>query len=224
MARRGSTMILLCTHHKGGVGKTELAIHFAGVLRRRGIERTLLIDCDGQASSWSFYLGSRPELSMVCMPKSVDPQLTVIWNPDRVALKKMLDPSAFDNVVLDVDAALADTVQTIVQDHPEHIFVPVNLQAEALLNLEDTLGVIQQLESKTMRQMKVRIVPLGSKLAAVRAEVARIMTHFKTLLHDCTVTSRIRNLERETNQARRERKYIWDSDGCADLENFYDRL
>jgi chromosome partitioning protein len=53
-------MIVLCTHHKGGVGKTELAIHIAGILRTQQPARTLLVDCDGQADAWTFHFGGAP--------------------------------------------------------------------------------------------------------------------------------------------------------------------
>ena len=48
--------VILCTHNSGGVGKTTLAVHLAGVLSKKG--DVLLIDCDDQADSWKFYVGA----------------------------------------------------------------------------------------------------------------------------------------------------------------------
>jgi chromosome partitioning protein len=75
-------MKVLCTHHKGGVGKTEMAIHVTGVLRDR-LERTLLLDCDSQASAWEFYFAEAPTQEKV--PRQVDPRFSVLWNPSGSA-------------------------------------------------------------------------------------------------------------------------------------------
>ena len=40
-----TSMIVLCTHNDGGVGKTTLALHVAGSLQTK-LSRILLIDCD----------------------------------------------------------------------------------------------------------------------------------------------------------------------------------
>ncbi|MCX5982311.1 MAG: AAA family ATPase [Nostocales cyanobacterium LacPavin_0920_SED1_MAG_38_18] len=53
-------MIILCTHNDGGVGKTTLAVHVAGVLINRQ-DSTLLVDCDDQADFWQFYIDRNPE-------------------------------------------------------------------------------------------------------------------------------------------------------------------
>lgn len=50
--------VILCTHNSGGVGKTTLAVHLAGVLSKRG--DVLLIDCNDQADSWKFYVSEEP--------------------------------------------------------------------------------------------------------------------------------------------------------------------
>ena len=42
-----TSIIVLCTHNDGGVGKTTLALHVAGSLQTK-LSRILLIDCDDQ--------------------------------------------------------------------------------------------------------------------------------------------------------------------------------
>jgi chromosome partitioning protein len=52
-SRHGVSMILVCGHIKGGVGKTLLAVNIAAVLARRG-DDVLLVDGDDQASATTF--------------------------------------------------------------------------------------------------------------------------------------------------------------------------
>jgi chromosome partitioning protein len=211
-------MIVLCTHHKGGVGKTELAIHVAGILRKRAVGRTLLLDCDRQASAWWFHLGQSPDQQVT--PRRVDPQLTVLWNPDRVSVRRLVSEDSYDHIILDVDVPLANTVQTIVQSEPNLILVPVNLQGEAIPRLAETIPVCAALEQKTGAQMRVRIVPLGAKVPAIRRQLEQITPRPR----DLQIVRRVRDLHRETNRARTQRIYSWDYPGCDFLAEYYRQL
>jgi cellulose biosynthesis protein BcsQ len=210
---------VLSTHHKGGVGKTELAIHVTGALvKGKKLARTLLVDCDGQASAWKFFFKEAPKDEL--KPRDVDDshRLSAIWNPDRASIKRNLE--AFDYIVLDLDAPLEHTVQTIVQASPNLILIPVNPQAEALTNLADPLNVIAQLEKKAGHSLRTRIVPLGTRVADIRKQVEAIQAN----IQDLAITRRMRLLDRLTNQARRERKYIWEYETCEDLLQYYQDL
>ncbi len=151
-------MIVLCTLHKGGVGKTELAIHVAGALRTQ-VARTLLVDCDSQASAWEFHFGTSPTAANEARP--VDDRLSVLWNPDRVRIKGQA--ADYDHFVLDLDSPLENTVQTIVQDSPDLVLIPVTRQHGALSKLKDPLAIVAQLKAKAGHGPCVRIVPLGAK-------------------------------------------------------------
>lgn len=210
-------MIVLCTHHKGGVGKSERAIHLAGVSHALG-KRTLLIDCDTQPTAFAFHTHSPPEV--VGEPVAVGPLLSVLWNPERVKLQKLIDLASFDHVVLDVDSPLENTVQRIVDDQPEKIFVPVNPQAGALTSLCDPLRVVERLERTTDFRPKVRVVPLGSDARLIKKELARIAA----ALSDCKIADAMPRLDDETNKARAQRKYVWRYRACADLKGYYERL
>jgi chromosome partitioning protein len=217
-------VIVLCTHHKGGVGKTELAVHVAGVLRK-GVGRTLLLDCDSQASAWEFSFGEGPTAENE--PRNVDEHLSVIWNPRRVRIKSLAEErETYDHFVMDIDSPLENAVQTIVQNDPDLVLIPVNLQHEALTRLKDPLGIIARLEQKAGqeasvgRPIRVRIVPLGAKVGDVR----QALDASGVRLRDCKVVQKARNLQRETNVARRERRYIWQYAGCEDMEGFYRNL
>jgi chromosome partitioning protein len=211
-------MIILCTHHKGGVGKTELAVHVAGALRKK-LAQTLLIDCDGQASSWYFYCGKSPESKNQVRP--VDDHLSVIWNPERVRIKTLAEVAeTYDHFVLDIDTPLEKTVQTVLQNDPHLILIPVNLQHDALTQLPDPLAVIAALEAKVGQAPKVRIVPLGAKVADIRERLQQTAIQ----LNDCRIAPKVRNLLKETNLARKERRYVWEYPGCEDLEEYYQEL
>mgnify|MGYP006271659499 CR=1 FL=1 len=55
MSRNTETKIILYTYNKGGVGKTTLALHITGVLRKQTSGKIIMVDCDPRPNSWSFY-------------------------------------------------------------------------------------------------------------------------------------------------------------------------
>jgi hypothetical protein len=66
----------------------------------------------------------------------------------------------------------------------------------------------------------VRIVPLGAKLADITRKVQEIQPR----IQDLKVVSRVRDLQRETNLARKERHYIWEHPGCEELQEYFRKL
>ncbi|BAI89232.1 hypothetical protein N39L_13470 [Limnospira platensis NIES-39] len=108
---RSGNLIILCTHNDGGVGKTTLAVHIAGVLLSRGYS-VLLVDCDDQADLWQFFTkGKIPTQSK----DSEDLENSkLIWDKDKGSLKGKANPAYFDHVVLDIDTPLQNTVQVIL--------------------------------------------------------------------------------------------------------------
>ena len=111
-------------------------------------------------------------------------------------------------------------MQTIVQNEPNLILVPVNLQGEAIPRLAETIPVCATLEQKTGTRMRVRIVPLGANVPAIRSQLEQS----KPMPRDLQIVRRVRNLHRETNCARAERIYSWDYPGCNFLEEYYRQL
>jgi len=96
-------LIILCTHNDGGVGKTTLAVHVAGILLSQ-LNRTLLIDCDDQADFWQFYTGKTPIKSQ---DLNTQDNITIICNKDRKSIRGLAKPQQYDHVVLDKDKNVA---------------------------------------------------------------------------------------------------------------------
>lgn len=208
-------MIILCTHNDGGVGKTTLAVHIAGVLISQ-YSKTLLIDCDDQADFWQFYTGREPgKLDKL----DIDNNRTILHNPERKSIKSLAKPQQYDHVVLDIDTPLRNTVQVIVGDDPNLILVPVNKsqKTKALRNLPRTLKVISQL-SKPGFSSKVVIVPLGIQTDAISQVIEKIDENDKPT--GCKIAEEMPDLQDQMQMAiYDERKYIWDYKDC---EAFYD--
>lgn len=113
-------MKVLCTHNNGGVGKTTLAVHIAGLLLEQGSD-VLMIDCDEQADFWQFFArGKQPE-------KNKDyhrlGDSIVVWNKKRESVKDIAKPEEYNHVVLDIDTPLAHTVQVIIGSQPDLVLV-----------------------------------------------------------------------------------------------------
>jgi chromosome partitioning protein len=209
-------LIILCTHNDGGVGKTTLAVHIAGVLLNRQ-DSTLLIDCDDQADFWQFYIDRNPE-------KSKDwerlENSTVMYNGRREAIPKELPKGQYDHIVLDIDSPLKNIVQTIVGNDPDLILVPVNKSQEikALRNLPRTLKVIAQLETKAGYAPQVVIVPLGISQSSIYQIVDRLEDDLKPQRY--RVADEMPDCQEQMQFAiYQDRKYIWDYEG---LEHLYD--
>ena len=211
-------MIILCTHNDGGVGKTTLAVHIAGVLLNRQ-DSTLLIDCDDQADFWQFYIDRNPE-------KSKDwewlENSTVMYNGRREAIPKELPKGQYDHIVLDIDSPLKNIVQTIVGNDPDLILVPVNKSQEikALRNLPRTLKVIAQLETKAGYAPQVVIVPLGISQSSIYQIVDRLEDDLKP--QRCRVADEMPDCQEQMQSAiYQDRKYIWDYEGLEHLFDYF---
>jgi hypothetical protein len=126
----------------------------------------------------------------------------------------------FDNFVMDIDSPLENAVQLMVDNAPDLVLIPVDRQHEALTRLKDTLHIIDQLRDKLGRCPCVRIVPVGSQVQEIQAQLKAIDPN----IPDCRIARKIRYLKAETDKARKERRYIWDYAGCEDLRGYFQDL
>ncbi|MGL4497461.1 MAG: ParA family protein [Planktothrix sp.] len=211
--------VILCTHNSGGVGKTTLAVHVAGVCSELG--KVLLVDCDDQADAWHFYAGYHPETDNDIY--SSEEGISVLNNPSRKSIKKLASPSRYDYVVLDMDTPLPNIVNVIVGSDPNLILIPVNYSQKykALKNLKDTLEVILALEGKATFPPQVRVVPLGINAD----EVAGPLEKLKNKPANCTVSNPMPNVQDPMQQSiYRKRDYIWNVPGQENLRAYFEEL
>jgi chromosome partitioning protein len=215
--------VILCTHNSGGVGKTTLAVHLAGVLSKRG--DVLLIDCDDQADSWKFYVGEEPNEESDSNSVSVDtrPGISVITNPNRKRLKKFVKIEKYDYVVLDMNTPLANIVQVILSSDPHIIFIPISSSQryKGLNNLEPTLNIIFEMETKATFTPEVFVVPLGISADEVQEQVNSI----EDKPSQCSVALEMINVQDPMQEAvYLTKKYIWEYSEYQELEKYFEDL
>ncbi|MBD2777408.1 ParA family protein [Iningainema tapete] len=206
-------MIILCTHNSGGVGKTTLAIHAAGVLSSQSGRTTLLIDCDDQADSWQFYANRMPNQYELL---KVGDSLSILDNQKRQKITNIVNLEEYDHIVIDIDSEFLNTIHAIIYNQPDVVLIPVNKsqRRKALNKLPIVLSAVALLESKYGYSFEVIIVPLGVKQDVVLEALKQVQDKPQS----CRVALAIRDLQDEMSLAVYEdRKYIWDYTGCEDL-------
>ena len=82
-------MIIASTFNKGGVGKTTLAVHVAGILQEQNGTRNLLVDCVDQADAYYFFARREPRKYIDI--ERISATLSVINNPELQPLRKVVD-------------------------------------------------------------------------------------------------------------------------------------
>jgi chromosome partitioning protein len=119
----------------------------------------------------------------------------------------------------DIDSPLENTVQTVVQNDPDRIYVPISQPHEALglLHLPDTLSVIAALEQRAGRSPWVTIVPLGVAKGKIEAALRGARERPKR----CSVAAKARALLRQTSAALAEGRYVWEYEGCRDQLDYF---
>jgi len=208
--------IILCTQHKGGAGKTTLAVHLAGILATK-INRILLIDCDTQRNSWLFYFGSKANTPLEL--KEYSDRLSILWNPERQPIKRIADTATYDHIILDMSTPLEYTVKVIVDNHPDIVLIPVSTHPYAIDGLDDTLPVISKLE-ELAGTPKVVIVPLG----AVKSEINQKINDISSVPSNYKLHRRMRNVQKKMDLALKEKKPIWAYPEYEDLRDYFQSL
>ena len=206
--------IILCTQHKGGVGKTTLAVHLADILASQ-ISRILFIDCDTQRNAWLFYFGYPAQTPLEI--KEYNNRLSIIWNPLRVPIRKLADLQAYDHVIFDMSTPLPETVQVIVDNNPDKVYIPVSPHPWALEALLDTLPVIARLEEISAFHPTIQIVPLGAYKKDIEEKIKNIPEKPKNY----KIVKRMRYLAKETEQALGERNLIWNYPQLVDIRDYF---
>jgi len=205
-------MIILSAFNKGGVGKTTLAVHVAGLLAQKW--RVLLIDCVDQYDAFYFFCREEPKpgTKSAALPQRAknNERITVIWEPSKRSITRLVDLDDYDHIILDINSPNEDTVTAIVENEPDIILLPINDQALALDRLEDTLSVVAAMEKNTGYQSQVKIIPLGATKAEIKNRLNKITTQPKNL----QITQRIKKHPKEFLEALRNGELVWNYEGC----------
>ncbi|MCD8488239.1 MAG: ParA family protein [Desertifilum sp.] len=209
--------IILCTQHKGGAGKTTLAVHMAGILTTQ-LNRILLIDCDTQRNAWFFYLRDKAQSPLEM--QEYNDRLSIIWNPEREPIRRIADIQTYDHIILDMSTPLPDTVKVIVDNDPDVILVPVSKHPWAIEGLSDTLPVISKLEEVAGFTPDVIIVPLGSSKQVINEKVQNI----SKLPINYKIANRMRDLNKEVDKALNEGNLLWSYSGLEKLSTYFSSL
>lgn len=209
--------IILCTQHKGGAGKTTLAVHLAGVLTTQ-LNRILLIDCDTQRNAWFFYCRSKAQTPLEM--KDYSNRLSVLWNPEREPIKRIADIQTYDHIILDMSTPLPETVKVIVDNYPDVVFIPVSKHPWAIEGLFDTLPVISKLEEFAGFSPEIIIVPLGS----YKQNISERLQNIPNLPSRYRLANRMKDLNKEVDKALDEGRFIWDYSSLENLSDYFRSL
>ncbi len=213
--------IILCTHNSGGVGKTTLAVHITGILTSKWRGKTLLVDCDDQADSWQFYTKRTPNKDFEYL--EINEKLAIFENKNREKITRRINLEEYQNIVLDIDSPLDNTVKVIVDNNPDFVFIPVNFSQKhkALENLFKPLEVLTSLEIKAGYSPKVIIVPLGIKQEIVSEKFEAIGTKPQ----NCCIAQAMKNVQMPMSEAiYKNKKYLWESSQYSDARDYFRSL
>jgi len=207
-------MKIVVAQHKGGVGKTTLAVHVAGVLAEDGFDKVLLIDCDSQADSFRFFTRNFPSKSME-LEQGMD-EIDVLWNEHREKLSKKQRFDEYDHIVVDIDTRVQNALQVITEIKPDIILVPVDRQYLSVEHLSEVLSLIARTEGIINYPNKVKIVQMGSQ-HNLDKKLSTLQNRPKYL----DFSFFIPNLEIEFNLSLRDCQYVWEYPINIDIKTIF---
>ncbi|MCK5718878.1 MAG: AAA family ATPase [Thiomargarita sp.] len=213
--------IILCTHNSGGVGKTTLAVNITGILiSQHG--KTLLVDCDDQLESWVFYNGTKPNKNKK-FNTIIEDKLDTLENKNQEKItQRRVDLDEYENIVIDIDSPLVNTITTMFDNEPDFVFIPINLsrRTQALNNLSSPIEVIVERE-KFGYFSQVVIVPLGIK----REDVLNRINTIGEMPKNYQVAQEMRRVGVPMDKAiYGKRRYLWEYAGYTDIKQYFTSL
>ena len=110
-------MKVVIAQHKGGVGKTTLAVHIAATLAAGRFNKTVIVDCDSQGDSFRFFTSKFPEKPLEI--KTGMDNVDAIWNPERQRFSTKSTFSEYPHVVVDIDTRIINALQVILEVKPD---------------------------------------------------------------------------------------------------------
>ncbi len=207
-------MKIVIAQHKGGVGKTTLAVHVAGVLADNGLDNILLMDCDSQADSFRFFTKTLPSKSME-IKEGMD-EVDVLWNDKREKLSNKNRFSEYDHIVVDIDTRVQNALQVITELEPDIILIPIDKQYLSVEHLPEVLSLIARKEGIINYPTKVKIVQMGSTHNL--SSILNSSQNKPKYLNSNSFS--IPNLE-IFNNSLRDGRYIWDYSLDIDIKSIF---
>jgi chromosome partitioning protein len=151
-ATPAGVVILVC-QHKGGVGKTTVAVHAAVWLIDRG-KRVAVVDSDPQQSAQSWLAEAAPHIQTVSLP-----------TPDDL-LDKVPELRGYDHLIIDGQAIGSEVTRAglLLADLA---LVPCTPSALDLRAAVQTLNTVKQCQR--IRDGKPQVVLVGNRVQALTA-------------------------------------------------------
>jgi chromosome partitioning protein len=207
-------MKIVIAQHKGGVGKTTLAVHVAGVLADNGLDKILLMDCDSQSDSFRFFTKQIPSKSME-IKEGMD-GVDVLWNYKREKLSNKNRFSEYDHIVVDIDTKVQNALQVITEIEPDIILIPIDKQYLSVEHLPEVLSLIAIKEGIINYPSEVKIVQMGST-----HNLSNILSSLRNKPKYLNPNFSIPNLEIEFNNSLRDGRYVWGYSLDIDIKNIF---
>ena len=207
-------MKIVIAQHKGGVGKTTLAVHITGVLAGDGLDKILLMDCDSQADSFRFFTKIFPSKSME-IKEGMD-EVDVLWNNKREKLSNRNRFSEYDHIVVDIDTRVQNALQVITEIEPDIILIPIDKQYLSVEHLHEVLSLIARTEGIINYPSKVKIIQMGSN-----HNLNDVLITLQNKPQYLDYNFSIPNLEIEFNESLRDGQYIWDYPIDIDIKSIF---
>jgi chromosome partitioning protein len=150
--------------------------------------------------------------------------IEVIANPERRSLKKLkVKPNQFDFVVIDIDTVLENTVQVILNDDPNLIFIPLNRSHmyKSIDNLASVIEMVGRIDGNPALPYSVVIVPLGIDKENIERELELIEYHSEQYLLADSMEDLSTTMDKVIYK---DRKYIWDCVGLEHNKKYFEYL
>lgn len=154
-------MRVVIAQHKGGVGKTTLAVHVAATLSTGRFNKTLIVDCDSQGDSFRFFTSRFPEKTLE-LETGMD-NVDAMWNPNREKFSTKSSFSEYSHIVVDVDTRVVNALQIILEAKPDVVLIPVDNQELSITHGKQVVAMINDHVGKFSYLAKVVFVQMGSQ-------------------------------------------------------------
>ncbi|KNH12767.1 ParA family protein [Vibrio cyclitrophicus] len=152
-------MRVVIAQHKGGVGKTTLAVHVAATLSAGRFNKTVIVDCDSQGDAFRFFTSSFPETPLE-VKQGMD-NVDAIWNPERDKFSTRNTFSEYTHIVVDVDTRIINALQVIREAKPDVVLIPVDNQRLSITHGNHVLQMINEEVGSFAYPVKVVFVEMG---------------------------------------------------------------